>query len=94
MPTYDYICDGCRHTFDEFQSMSEKPLKKCPKCKKDKLRRLIGSGGAVLFKGAGFYTTDYRSSSYKSGASADSSGSCSGTPASCTKPDCGAKSDS
>src|SRR5215213_8651346 len=71
MPTYDYVCDACGHTFEEFQSMSEEPLKKCPQCKKKKLRRLIGTGAAIIFKGSGFYQTDYRSDSYKSAAKAD-----------------------
>lgn len=71
MPTYEYQCDACNHNFDEFQSMSEAPLKKCPKCKKSKLRRLFGTGAAVLFKGAGFYETDYRSESYKKAAKSD-----------------------
>lgn len=73
MPTYEYQCDACRHNFDEFQSFSEKPLKKCPKCKKPKLRRVFGTGAAVLFKGSGFYQTDYRSESYKAAAKADES---------------------
>jgi putative FmdB family regulatory protein len=71
MPTYEYHCDACDHNFDEFQSMSEEPLKKCPKCKKPKLRRVFGTGAAILFKGSGFYETDYRSESYKSAAKAD-----------------------
>src|SRR5262245_48442088 len=71
MPTYDYECDACEHAFEEFQSMMDKPLKKCPKCGKPKLRRLIGTGAAILFKGSGFYQTDYRSDSYKSAAKAD-----------------------
>src|SRR2546423_7420690 len=71
MPTYGYVCDACEHQFDEFQSMSDKPLKKCPKCGKRKLRRVFGAGAAVLFKGSGFYQTDYRSESYKSDAKAD-----------------------
>ena len=71
MPTYDYVCDGCEHAFEEFQSMSDKVLKKCPKCKKSKLRRLFGTGAAIIFKGAGFYQTDYRSESYKTAAKAD-----------------------
>jgi putative FmdB family regulatory protein len=71
MPTYGYHCDACEHEFDEFQSMSDKPLKKCPKCGKSKLRRLFGTGAAVLFKGSGFYQTDYRSESYKASAKAD-----------------------
>src|SRR5438270_14037191 len=68
MPTYDYKCDACEHTFEEFQSMKDELLKKCPRCKKKKLRRLIGTGAAILFKGSGFYQTDYRSESYKSAA--------------------------
>src|SRR5438876_11776145 len=71
MPTYDYVCDACGHAFEEFQSMMDKPLKKCPKCGKQKLRRLLGTGAAIIFKGSGFYQTDYRSESYKSGAEAD-----------------------
>ena len=71
MPTYDYQCDACDHTFEEFQSFSDEPLKKCPACKKNKLRRLLGTGAAVIFKGSGFYQTDYRSDSYKSAAKAD-----------------------
>lgn len=71
MPTYEYECEGCGHHFDEFQSMSEDLLTRCPECKKKKLRRLFGTGAAVLFKGSGFYETDYRSESYKSSAKAD-----------------------
>jgi putative FmdB family regulatory protein len=71
MPTYEYHCDGCEHHFDEFQSITEPPLKKCPKCRKQKLRRIFGTGAAVLFKGSGFYQTDYRSESYKSAAKAE-----------------------
>src|ERR1700681_1056569 len=71
MPTYDYVCDACGHKFEEFQSMMDKVLKKCPACKKSKLRRLLGTGAAIIFKGSGFYQTDYRSESYKSGAKAD-----------------------
>jgi putative FmdB family regulatory protein len=73
MPTYDYECDACGHKFEEFQSMTDKVLKKCPACKKSKLRRLLGTGAAIIFKGSGFYQTDYRSESYKSGAKADES---------------------
>jgi len=72
MPTYDYQCQACGHTFDEFQSMSAKPLKKCPACGKLKLKRLIGTGAGVIFKGSGFYETDYRSDSYKKAAEAES----------------------
>jgi putative FmdB family regulatory protein len=68
MPTYDYQCDACDHRFEEFQAILEAPLKKCPQCGKRKLRRLLGTGAAVLFRGSGFYQTDYRSEAYKSAA--------------------------
>jgi len=71
MPTYEYHCDACEHQFEEFQSMSDAALTKCPQCGKKKLRRLFGTGAAVLFKGSGFYQTDYRSDSYKAAAKAD-----------------------
>ncbi|MBL8887582.1 MAG: hypothetical protein JNK16_13060 [Phycisphaerales bacterium] len=74
MPTYDYKCNACGHAFDEFQSMSAPHLKKCPKCGKLKLERLIGTGAALMFKGSGFYITDYRSDSYKKAAEADKGG--------------------
>ena len=72
MPTYDYRCNACGHEFEEFQSFSEKVLVTCPKCKKKKLQRLFGTGSAILFKGSGFYETDYRSDGYKASAKADS----------------------
>jgi putative FmdB family regulatory protein len=71
MPTYDYECDACGHSFELFQSISEPVKKKCPECGKPKLRRLIGTGAAVVFKGSGFYQTDYRSDSYKKAAEKD-----------------------
>src|SRR5687768_4468194 len=71
MPTYEYVCDACGHAFEEFQSMADKSLRKCPTCKKLKLRRLFGTGAAIIFKGGGFYQTDYRSESYKQAAKAD-----------------------
>lgn len=71
MPTYDYRCNACDHEFELFQSMSESRKRKCPKCGKNALERLIGTGAAVLFKGSGFYETDYRSESYKKAAEAD-----------------------
>ncbi len=72
MPTYEYECQNCEHRFDEFQSITAKPLKKCPECGRMKLQRLIGGGSGLIFKGSGFYITDYRSDSYKAGAKADS----------------------
>lgn len=71
MPTYDYVCDNCDHAFEEFQSITAKNLRKCPECKKSKLRRLIGAGAGVIFKGSGFYETDYRSDGYKKSAEAE-----------------------
>jgi putative FmdB family regulatory protein len=71
MPTYDYVCDACSHEFELFQPITAKPERRCPKCKKLKLRRLFGTGAAVMFKGSGFYTTDYRSESYHKAAKAD-----------------------
>lgn len=73
MPTYDYECEACEHTFELFQSISEPVKKKCPACGKPKLRRLFGTGAAVVFKGSGFYQTDYRSDSYKKAAEKDKS---------------------
>lgn len=71
MPTYDYRCNACGHEFELFQSMSDSVKKKCPECAKLALERLIGTGAAVLFKGGGFYETDYRSEGYKKAADAD-----------------------
>lgn len=71
MPTYDYRCEACSHEFEAFESIKADPQRKCPKCKKLKLRRLIGAGAAIVFKGTGFYTTDYRSDSYKKAAAAE-----------------------
>jgi putative FmdB family regulatory protein len=71
MPTYDYRCDACGHEFEVFQSMTAKTLRKCPECKKNTLKRLIGTGAGIIFKGSGFYETDYRSDSYKKAAEAE-----------------------
>ncbi len=71
MPTYDYKCQACDYTFEEFQSITAKPLKKCPQCGKMSVKRLIGTGAALIFKGSGFYETDYRSDSYQKAAKAD-----------------------
>ncbi|MDR1611154.1 MAG: zinc ribbon domain-containing protein [Planctomycetota bacterium] len=81
MPTYEYECANCAHSFEEFQSMSDKPLRKCPQCGKNKLERLIGAGAGIIFKGSGFYETDYKRKSppkpaegkSDSGSSGDSS---------------------
>jgi putative FmdB family regulatory protein len=69
MPTYDYLCAACGHRLELFQSMSEAPKKKCPACGKNRLERQIGTGAGFIFRGAGFYLTDYRSESYKQGQS-------------------------
>jgi putative FmdB family regulatory protein len=96
MPTYDYECDACGHKFELFQGINDPVQKKCPECKKSKLRRLFGTGAAIMFKGSGFYQTDYRSDSYKKAASADSSKSESATNGeskSSGKNDAGAKAE-
>ena len=71
MPTYDYRCAECGHELELFQSISESPKRKCPECGRLKLRRVIGTGAAIIFKGSGFYQTDYRSDSYRKGAEAE-----------------------
>jgi putative FmdB family regulatory protein len=65
------VCDACEHQFELFQSIKDDKKKQCPECGKKKLRRLIGPGAAIVFKGSGFYTTDYRSEAYKKAAAAD-----------------------
>lgn len=88
MPTYDYECQACGHRFELFQSMTARVRRKCPECGERALERLMGTGAAILFKGDGFYTTDYRSRSYRDAAKADqpaSSGKSDGTCA----PSCG-----
>jgi putative FmdB family regulatory protein len=71
MPTYDYICDECGHEFEAYEPITAEPRKDCPECTHSALRRKIGPGAAILFKGSGFYKTDYRSDSYKKAAKAD-----------------------
>lgn len=72
MPTYDYECQKCRHGFELFQKMSDKPGGVCPKCGSKRVKRLLGTGAGMIFKGSGFYITDYRSEGYKKAAKADS----------------------
>ena len=67
MPTYEYLCPKCGHAFEQFQSMSDEPLKKCPKCKKTGVKRLVGGGAGLIFKGTGFYITDYKNKSAGAG---------------------------
>jgi len=71
MPTYDYECEACGHKFEKFQSITARPIRKCPKCGKRQVRRLLGMGAGIIFKGSGFYQTDYRSESYRKGAEKD-----------------------
>ncbi len=98
MPTYDYICDGCGHEFEAFESIKADPQRVCPTCHAESLRRKLGPGAAILFKGSGFYQTDYRSESYKKAAKADkpseSSSSSKSESSSSTKSDSGSSSSS
>ena len=71
MPTYDYVCKACDHRWELYQSIKANPVRKCPECGKLKAKREIGTGAGVIFKGSGFYQTDYRSSAYKKAAAAD-----------------------
>ena len=100
MPTYDYQCGACNHEFEAFQSISEEPLVKCPACGKKKLKRLFGAGAGIIFKGSGFYQTDYRSDGYKKSAESESKSAAEAKPAetksdsSSSKPSSTGKSDS
>jgi len=80
MPTYEYVCNACGNRFEKFQSMTSAPVRQCPKCKKNKARRLISAGAGLIFKGSGFYITDYRSEGYKEKAKADTADGDSKTP--------------
>jgi putative FmdB family regulatory protein len=89
MPTYEYLCEKCGHQFDKFQSIADKSLDTCPKelCKKKKwgkgkIKRVIGAGAGLIFKGSGFYITDYRTEKYKDAAKKDSSNTSAPAPAS------------
>ena len=77
MPTYDYTCEACGHAFEKFQSITAAPVRKCPACGKNRVKRLIGTGAGLIFKGGGFYQTDYRSDTYKADAKKDAGGSAS-----------------
>lgn len=72
MPTYDYRCRACEHTFERFQSITAKPVRRCPECGKNQVERLISGGAGLIFKGSGFYITDYRSEGYKQSAKGES----------------------
>ena len=89
MPTYEYECDACKHAVEMFQSMKDDPIKKCPQCGKNKVHRLIGSGAGFIFKGSGFYQTDYRSKSYQEGSQKEKS-----SQAGCGKKSCQSNSSS
>lgn len=80
MPTYDYRCDKCGHELETFQSITARPLKKCPECGKNGLRRLVGAGAALIFKGSGFYCTDYRKGSAPTSRETTSDSSDASTP--------------
>jgi putative FmdB family regulatory protein len=71
MPTYEYRCEACGHQFEQYQSITATPLRKCPACGQRSVQRLLGTGGGIIFKGSGFYQTDYRSESYKKAADAE-----------------------
>jgi len=83
MPTYEYECTNCNKIFDIFQKMTDKPLEKCPKCHK-KITRLIGGGSGIIFKGPGFYATDYKKSSGRSSSSKGKTGACSSAKDGCS----------
>ncbi len=72
MPTYEYKCNNCGHAFEKFHSIMAAPIKKCPECGKNAVERLISAGGGIIFKGSGFYITDYRDSAYNDKAKAES----------------------
>ncbi len=79
MPTYEYECEACGHRFEKFQSITAKPVRTCPACSERAVKRLLGTGGALIFKGSGFYATDYRSKAYESAAKKESGAGASDT---------------
>src|ERR1700709_1934320 len=95
MPTYEYRCSNCGHEFEKFQSIKAAPIKECPACGQPTAQRLISKGGGLIFKGSGFYITDYRSDAYKNSAKSDSAAGGTGSgdskpPATGDKPSAGA----
>ena len=94
MPTYDYLCEACGHELEIFQGINDPVKKKCPECGKQKLQRQFGTGAAIVFKGSGFYQTDYRSEGYKKAAKADKKSSEGGGDKKSDKKDSKAKTES
>jgi putative FmdB family regulatory protein len=86
MPTYEYACSKCGHHFDQFQSMRDEPLRRCPKCHKLALKRLIGGGAGLIFKGSGFYITDYKNKGMAKAAAGESAAASPKTEAPAAKP--------
>jgi putative FmdB family regulatory protein len=93
MPTYEYECTKCDHVFERFQSMTDEPVKRCPECR-CKVRRVFGSGAGIIFKGSGFYQTDYRSKSYRDSESKDKSAASADKSSSKSKSDSSSKATS
>jgi putative FmdB family regulatory protein len=93
MPTYEYVCSKCGHQFEKFQSMRDEPLRKCPKCHKATLKRLVSGGAGLIFKGSGFYITDYKNKGMAKAASAEA-GTAGAGKAEGSKAEGGAKADS
>ena len=94
MPTYDYRCKQCGHEFAAFQSITQDPLSRCPECGEDSLRRLIGAGAGIIFKGSGFYETDYKRSRKPNGGGESKGSEKKSESKSETKADSSSKSDS
>ena len=81
MPTYEYACSKCGHRFEQFQSMRDEPLRKCPKCRRAALKRLIGGGAGLIFKGSGFYITDYKNKGMAKAAASEAAPAAGAKPA-------------
>ena len=92
MPTYEYRCSACNYEFERFQSITAEPIKRCPQCGKAKVKRLLGTGAGLIFKGSGFYITDYRDQSYTDKAKAESGSSGGGSNGEPSKSDAGTTS--